>query len=137
MWDNFAKYSRRDVTLLDTGYDYLSLMHYPTYAFSKNGGQTIGTIYPTYEEPGTRNDFSYVDIYRITALYRCGGTGINFKLAFPKKDSPPPDCCLRIVDFIEIVLNLLCTSSINWLFINTENSLIIPILLASPSRDWS
>ncbi|XP_022083990.1 zinc metalloproteinase nas-36-like isoform X2 [Acanthaster planci] len=72
MWDNFAKYSRRDVTLLDTGYDYLSLMHYPTYAFSKNGGQTIGTIYPTYEEPGTRNDFSYVDVYRITALYRCG-----------------------------------------------------------------
>ena len=73
MWSNFAKYSRRDVTLLDTGYDYLSLMHYPTYAFSKNGGQTIGPRYATYEEPGTRNDFSYVDVYRITALYRCGG----------------------------------------------------------------
>ena len=73
MWSNFAKYSRRDVTLLDTGYDYLSLMHYPVYAFSKNGGQTIGPRYQTYEEPGTRNDFSYVDIYRITALYRCGG----------------------------------------------------------------
>ncbi|XP_041453661.1 uncharacterized protein LOC121406855 [Lytechinus variegatus] len=72
---NFRKYSNDQVQTLGTGYDFLSLMHYPLTAFSKDGNSvTIGPRYPTYQigDVGNQNDFSHIDIYRINLLYKCG-----------------------------------------------------------------
>lgn len=38
---NFNKYDNRTVTDYGIGYDYDSIMHYSSYAFSKNGEPTI------------------------------------------------------------------------------------------------
>ena len=44
--DNFARYSRAEVTTLDLPYDTGSVMHYASTAFSKNGRATILPINP-------------------------------------------------------------------------------------------
>ncbi|XP_030831507.1 uncharacterized protein LOC581452 [Strongylocentrotus purpuratus] len=72
---NFRKYSNDQVQTLGTGYDFMSLMHYPLTAFSNDGKSvTIGPRYPTYQigDVGNQNDFSHIDIYRINLLYKCG-----------------------------------------------------------------
>ena len=73
MEDNFKKYRYQAVNLLDVSYDFGSIMHYPMYAFSKNGAATLSPRYTTYKEVGFRNDFSDMDVYKINALYKCGG----------------------------------------------------------------
>ncbi|XP_071480298.1 zinc metalloproteinase nas-14-like [Diadema antillarum] len=73
--NNFRKYSNEHVQTLGTGYDFLSLMHYPLTAFSHDGNSvTIGPRYPTYQigDVGHRDDFSHIDAYRINILYKCG-----------------------------------------------------------------
>ena len=73
MKDNFKKYTYGSVNLLGAQYDFGSIMHYPMYAFSKNGAATLSPRYTTYKELGYRNDFSDLDVYRINHLYKCGG----------------------------------------------------------------
>ena len=69
--ENFDTYDLEKITHLGTSYDYESIMHYDTYAFSKNG---LPTIVPT--KPGVtigqRRGFSSIDVYKINKLYECG-----------------------------------------------------------------
>lgn len=74
---------------LDTSYDYGSVMHYASTAFSKNGKPTI--------EPkkkgvdiGQRTGFSETDIYKINKLYKCSQFGKLklFEPVFPLFKSP-------------------------------------------------
>lgn len=39
--DQFMKFSNSEVTFFNISYDYLSVMHYGAYYFSKNGKPTI------------------------------------------------------------------------------------------------
>jgi Astacin (Peptidase family M12A)/Beta/Gamma crystallin len=55
-------------------YDYDSIMHYPTTAFSKNGRPTITTI-PSGKPIGNRNNLSNGDIATIQFLYQNIGIG--------------------------------------------------------------
>ncbi|XP_072024466.1 uncharacterized protein [Amphiura filiformis] len=69
---NFKKYPYNSVDLLGVQYDFGSIMHYPMYAFSRNGAATLSPRYTIYQEIGFRNDFSNLDVYRINTLYKCG-----------------------------------------------------------------
>ncbi|VDM38779.1 unnamed protein product [Toxocara canis] len=78
--DQFDKYSLRVIDHLGTKYDYSSVMHYSTTAFSKNG---LPTIQPKQAnaEIGQRTQFSDTDVYKLNKLYNCpsteGGTTTN------------------------------------------------------------
>ena len=64
---NFAKQLSNAV---DTGnYDYNSIMHYSTYAFSKNGLPTIEAINPSGASIGQRSQLSQGDINGINSIY--------------------------------------------------------------------
>jgi len=52
-----------------SGYDYKSIMHYPTWGFSKNGQPTIETIPPGIPI-GQRSELSAGDIAAIHSMYQ-------------------------------------------------------------------
>ncbi|CAJ0953194.1 unnamed protein product, partial [Mesorhabditis belari] len=53
-------------------YDYLSIMHYDSTAFSRNGKNTIETVEEGFTELiGSANDLSKNDIIKINKLYEC------------------------------------------------------------------
>ena len=64
-----------DCTNQKLPYDFDSIMHYPSKAFSKNGKPTIQRLdYP--ERLITRNyTFSSLDVKRINMLYSCTNPG--------------------------------------------------------------
>ncbi|XP_031548611.1 uncharacterized protein LOC116286289 [Actinia tenebrosa] len=69
--DNFNKYKRNDIDVLNTNYDFDSIMHYGKYSFSKNGNPTLIAINDPDRELGQRDGFSEIDIVKINALYDC------------------------------------------------------------------
>ena len=70
--DNFARYSRAEVTTLSLGYDIESVMHYSAYAFSKNRRPTIQTLFPSnIKNIGQRSGMSKLDIQKLNKLYQC------------------------------------------------------------------
>ncbi|KAK3719746.1 hypothetical protein QZH41_011021, partial [Actinostola sp. cb2023] len=69
---NFEKYPHGEADYLNAPYDYLSIMHYPQYAFSRNGHRTIVPI-RSGVRIGQRRGFSKVDIQQINKLYGCSG----------------------------------------------------------------
>ena len=75
--DNFARYSRAEVTTLDLPYDTGSVMHYASTAFSKNGRATILPINPNKQLLGQRAGMSKLDIQKLNTLYNCGDNPIN------------------------------------------------------------
>ena len=52
-------------------YDFQSLMHYGSRAFSKNGKRTIKALKQSSVEFGQRKGFSETDIQQLNALYDC------------------------------------------------------------------
>ena len=52
-------------------YDFQSLMHYGSHAFSKNGKRTIKALKQSGVEFGQRKGFSETDIQQLNALYDC------------------------------------------------------------------
>ena len=69
--DNFARYSRAEVTTLSLPYDTGSVMHYESTAFTKNGKPTIQSL-KSYKRLGQRDGLSQLDIQKLNKLYSCG-----------------------------------------------------------------
>lgn len=42
--NSFKKYTNNELTQFNTAYDYMSIMHYNSHAFTKNGQPTIVTL---------------------------------------------------------------------------------------------
>ncbi|XP_017764627.1 PREDICTED: zinc metalloproteinase nas-13 [Eufriesea mexicana] len=66
---NFNKYDNKTVTDYGISYDYMSVMHYSSYAFSKNGDPTIA---PKKEEIklGQRKGLSVKDMLKLQEMYK-------------------------------------------------------------------
>jgi hypothetical protein len=65
---NFVKHGSDYISLMTTGYDYGSVMHYGAKAFSVNGRDTI-TPLQRGADIGQRRGFSALDIQRVKKLY--------------------------------------------------------------------
>lgn len=65
-YQDFAKGRTRDVTTFDLPYDYKSIMHYPSWAFSKNGKSTI-----TAKVPETHQSHAIRTIASISCCDKC------------------------------------------------------------------
>ena len=68
----FEKISSLEASNYGTPYDYLSIMHYGTHAFSKNGHPTILAKNSRYNQLiGQTNKLSDGDVKRIRLMYNC------------------------------------------------------------------
>lgn len=68
---NFKKASAGETNGFGVGYDYGSVMHYSSNAFSKNGQPTIKAKQSTSEKMGQREGFSKKDIEKVNKMYKC------------------------------------------------------------------
>lgn len=68
---NFEKAKTGDATGFGVSYDYGSVMHYSSIAFSKNGQPTIEAKQKTNKAMGQRDGFSNSDIDKIKRMYKC------------------------------------------------------------------
>uniref|UniRef100_A0A915I5E1 Metalloendopeptidase n=1 Tax=Romanomermis culicivorax TaxID=13658 RepID=A0A915I5E1_ROMCU len=70
--DQFQKVERAKMDDLDELYDYFSIMHYGSKAFSSNGENTIEANNPAFTKfLGKSIDLSEVDISKVRKLYKC------------------------------------------------------------------
>ena len=74
---SFLRKSEANVDMLNTPYDYSSVMHYSRVAFSRNGLPTIETIQPN-AVIGHTGNMSAIDIQRVRLFYNCPTTGVTF-----------------------------------------------------------
>lgn len=70
-WSDFAKARTKDVATFGLPYDYKSIMHYPKWAFSKNGKSTITAKGNSKMELGQRDGPTEIDVGKIRKMYRC------------------------------------------------------------------
>lgn len=69
---NFKKYDEDQVGDFDEAYDYGSILHYSSTAFSNNGEATIVALHPEGQAlMGQRAELSSADINRLNTMYRC------------------------------------------------------------------
>ncbi|KAH8377961.1 hypothetical protein KR093_008124 [Drosophila rubida] len=69
---NFKKYDEEEVGDFDVPYDYSSILHYSSKAFSKNGEATIVALSPEGQsQMGQRLALSAADIIRLNTMYKC------------------------------------------------------------------
>lgn len=66
---NFRKYNSSTVTDFSLGYDYESIMHYSSKAFSKNGKETIISKNKNITKLGQREGFTEKDILKLNRMY--------------------------------------------------------------------
>ncbi|XP_040289825.1 meprin A subunit beta-like [Bufo bufo] len=72
---NFVSYSDTETTFLDVPYDYTSVMHYPSTAFSANGNPTIQTKKAAFNNLiGKQVDLSGNDVLKLNRLYNCSSS---------------------------------------------------------------
>lgn len=88
--DQFEKLSSYEVDLLQTQYDYGSIMHYGRKAFSRNYQDTI-VPKQSGVSIGQRRGFSDTDITKVKRLYQCDG-GVNPGPGPGPAPSPGPSC---------------------------------------------
>lgn len=68
----FEKLSPWEASSFGTPYDYFSIMHYNSHAFSRNGRPTIITKYEKFNGViGQMQTLSYGDVMRIRNMYKC------------------------------------------------------------------
>jgi hypothetical protein len=94
MVSNFAKYSSEAVNTLNTPYDYLSVMHYETTAFSVNGRSTIEPI-QLGATIGQRGNMSAIDILEVQLFYQCSGNGVTVTTYAPVTTGNHIACCMN------------------------------------------
>ena len=71
--NNFIKASEDESSLLNTSYDYTSVMHYDKDAFSNGNGSTIITKQPEFQDViGNSIEMSSTDALELNRLYHCG-----------------------------------------------------------------
>ncbi|XP_041349464.1 zinc metalloproteinase nas-13-like [Gigantopelta aegis] len=72
---NFQKYSAAVINTHSVPYDYLSVMHYGSTAFSTNGQRTIITKNPAFQNIiGNRRGLSFRDIKLANIMYSCAAS---------------------------------------------------------------
>lgn len=72
MEHNFSKYDNETVDNYGTAYDYGSVLHYSSFAFSKNGEMTIVPLEEGAEAVmGQRLQMSEADIDKLNTMYKC------------------------------------------------------------------
>jgi len=72
MMPNFAKYSTNEINSRDSPYDYKSLMHYNSYAFSTNGNPTLVRASDNVTRIGAqREGMSMYDRKQLNDMYGC------------------------------------------------------------------
>ena len=76
----FEKVKSEDAKTLGFGYDYNSIMHYNSDAFSKNGNATIMALDPNIII-GMAADLSNLDIKKVNVLYNCPGKLLHRKVS--------------------------------------------------------
>ncbi|CAH3027830.1 unnamed protein product, partial [Porites evermanni] len=76
--NNFDKFAQGKILHLGEPYDYGSIMHYGTHAFSSNGKPTITTLQTGGAQIGQREALSANDIRQINKLYKCPTVYCNF-----------------------------------------------------------
>ncbi|XP_050428943.1 low choriolytic enzyme-like [Adelges cooleyi] len=72
-WSDFNKVADNYTTTYGLPYDYTSVMHYPRYAFSKNGKETIVARNDPNMALGQRNGATATDLQKVYAMYSCTG----------------------------------------------------------------
>ncbi|KRZ74921.1 Zinc metalloproteinase nas-6, partial [Trichinella papuae] len=88
MVGQFRKIELPYVDFLDEKYDYYSIMHYDSKAFSRNGENTIEAVEPKMTEViGKALELSASDIRKLNKLYEC--TTVNAVVTDPPP--PPPE----------------------------------------------
>ncbi|KRY43511.1 Zinc metalloproteinase nas-6 [Trichinella spiralis] len=88
MVGQFRKIELPYVDFLDEKYDYYSIMHYDSKAFSRNGENTIEAIEPKMTEViGKALELSASDIRKLNKLYEC--TAVNGIVTDPPPPPPP------------------------------------------------
>jgi len=69
---NFEKNTEQEATTFGEEYDYLSVMHYQGYGFSRNESLPTLEAKGSITGPmGNRNGFSAADVRKINAMYNC------------------------------------------------------------------
>uniref|UniRef100_A0A7I4YFX8 Metalloendopeptidase n=1 Tax=Haemonchus contortus TaxID=6289 RepID=A0A7I4YFX8_HAECO len=101
-WDNIlpgmkSQFDKISAALQDTQgeqYDYRSIMHYDSTAFSRNGKNTIETVVEGFTDIiGSSVDLSELDIVKINKLYKCSARNEEPKTTTATTTttgSPPP-----------------------------------------------
>jgi len=72
--NNFNKYTCSQVTAFGQPYDYVSVMHYSKYAFSRNGQPTIQAKDNPSRTLGNNVGLSTIDVKKLNAMYGCSTT---------------------------------------------------------------
>ena len=118
--DNFARYSRAEVTTLSLPYDTGSVMHYESTAFTKNGKPTIQSL-KAYKKLGQRDGLSQLDIQKLNKLYSCGD----------KITKPPTE--VKCVDVYTNGNVILLTMKFDGIFIDITNQMDFHHLIINAS----
>ncbi|XP_034776557.2 hatching enzyme 1.2-like [Acipenser ruthenus] len=150
MWENIDEeykyaFSKEDTNNLDTTYDYSSIMHYPSFAFTKSGNPTILPILNPERYIGQRVGMTATDIKKVNRLYQCDICNMDFSemsgsfasTNHPTSYSKNTHCWYRIrvpdstvtVTFDEFNLQSSPGCSSNYIRVYNEDTVNAPILL--------
>ncbi|XP_062380296.1 hatching enzyme 1.2-like [Sardina pilchardus] len=88
-WENIRSgvgynFQKQYTNNLNTQYDYSSVMHYGSKAFSTNGRETITPIPNPNAQIGQRRGMSTIDIQRINKLYGCCEYDLMYNMEYLK-----------------------------------------------------
>uniref|UniRef100_A0A914ZH31 Metalloendopeptidase n=1 Tax=Panagrolaimus superbus TaxID=310955 RepID=A0A914ZH31_9BILA len=91
-YDQFGKVDLTESSYYGQPYDYQSIMHYDSMAFSKNGFETLIAKTPEMTAViGSAIDFSPVDLVKIRQMYQCPNTEMgDFGVFSSLLNQPPP-----------------------------------------------